>query len=48
MARGEILTYINTDDFYESDRTIEIVVDTFKEHKNIDFKLPFFIFYPAY
>lgn len=37
MARGEILTYINTDDFYESDRTIEIVVDKFKEHKNIDF-----------
>ena len=39
MARGEIFTYINTDDFYESDRTIEIVVDKFKEHKNIDFTM---------
>ena len=37
MANGEILTYINTDDFYESNKTIEIVVDKFKEYKSIDF-----------
>ena len=30
MANGEILTYINTDDFYESNKTIEIVVDNSK------------------
>ena len=37
LAKGQILTYINTDDLYESSNTISIVVDTFANNEEIHF-----------
>lgn len=37
LAQGEIFTYINTDDFYESSKTVSMVVDTFNKNKEVQF-----------
>ena len=37
IAKGEILTYINSDDLYYSENVVNTVVDAFEKNKSIDF-----------